>query len=346
MNARAGSAPARSWTDWLLRDWSTKALALIITVLLFVLTRDDVTRSFSVPLRVIPDPERVLLTPVPEAIRVQVRGPWARINRLEPAEFAAATFDLRVAQPGPLEVDRGAIVMPRGVVLAGIDYDQVDLRFDPVIERDVPVLATITGEPAMDYEVAGVVTQPATVRIRGGRQPVLAVGHVATASRDIRGADRDVEFDAALVEPGNGITVVGTEGSSTVGPTVRVQVSLVPRTRRVAVVVPVIPAAALHGRAGVPVVVDAVVSGPAPVLRELSERGLWNPIVGAASPEGDGGTARIEMRFLDAVPPRMRTLLTAEPKELRVPLPPPASPPTPTIPAPPNPAGPGPAPPK
>lgn len=335
MTTRVAGAAARPWTDWLLRDWSTKALAFVITAMLFVLTRDEVTRSFSVPLRVISDPERVLLTAVPETIRVQVRGPWARVNRLEDAEFAGATLDLRTAEPGPLEIERGAIVMPRGVLLAGIDYDHVDLRFDPVIERDVPVVAAVTGEPSSDYEVARVTTQPATARIRGGRQVVLGVGQVLTASRDIRGTEQDLLFDAALVDPGNGVTLVG--GDAAGGPNVRVRVSLVPRTRRVAMVVPVVPTPELRGRVGLPVVVDAVVSGPAPILRALSERGLWNPILGSASAEGDGASARIEMRFVDAVPPEMRTRLAVEPKELHVPLPPP--PPVPTMPIPPAPAG-------
>src|SRR5690606_6737610 len=112
----------------LFQHWGLKALALALAAFMFVVTRDEVTRVFTVPLRVVEDSDRVLLTELPETIQVQARGPWTRVNRLQDYDFGVAILDLENARPGPLEVDRAAIVMPSGVVLAGIQYDHVDLR--------------------------------------------------------------------------------------------------------------------------------------------------------------------------------------------------------------------------
>src|SRR6185503_13579567 len=108
-------------------------------------------RTYNVPLRALPDPARVLTTTLPETISVEVRGPWPRVNRLQEWDFGQVFVDLSRAEPGPLEIDARSIVMPRGVVLAAIHYDRVDLRFDPVIERDLPVVPTVVGSVAADY---------------------------------------------------------------------------------------------------------------------------------------------------------------------------------------------------
>ena len=184
--------PLRILSELVFRDWGLKALAFVAAVFLFVFTRDEVTRGFTVPLKAVEDPERVLLTELPETIQVQVRGPWTRINRLQDYDFGTATLDLTQARPGPLEVDEAAIVMPSGVVLAGIQYDHVDLRFDPVIERDVEVEPRLVGSPAPDYELVRADARPARVRVRGGESFVRRVLVLATESVDVSGADHDV----------------------------------------------------------------------------------------------------------------------------------------------------------
>ena len=56
-------------------NWGTKLMAFSLALIVFVLTRDEVERSFTVPLRVVDDPDRVLLTKPPETVEVHLRGP-------------------------------------------------------------------------------------------------------------------------------------------------------------------------------------------------------------------------------------------------------------------------------
>nr|MCH9680339.1 hypothetical protein [Deltaproteobacteria bacterium] len=210
----AEAAPERTsllrlLSELLFRNWGLKAIAFVLAAFMFVFTRDEVTRGFTVPLRAVSDPERVLLTELPQTIQVQARGPWVRINRLQDYDFGVASIALEGARPGPLEIERGAIVMPEGVVLAGIQYDTVDLRFDPIIERPLDVDPLVEGDPAPDYERVRVEVQPTRWAVRGGESFVQRVKRLPTEVVDIAGADKDMEFKVALADPPSGVRLVG-----------------------------------------------------------------------------------------------------------------------------------------
>ena len=83
----------------------TKFSALVIALVFFVVTRDDVTRTFTIPLHVVQDPNRVLLTKLPETLTVELHGSWARMSRLREQELGRAELDLSDARPGPLAID-------------------------------------------------------------------------------------------------------------------------------------------------------------------------------------------------------------------------------------------------
>ncbi|MEX1365713.1 MAG: CdaR family protein [Nannocystaceae bacterium] len=322
-------APMRLLADLLFRNWGLKAIALVLAAFMFVFTRDEVTRVFTVPLRIVPDPERVLLTEIPETVQVQARGPWARINRLQAYDFGAAVLDLERARPGPLEIDRGGIVMPPGVVLAGIQYDHVDLRFDAVVDRDVEIKPQISGTPAPDYQLVGLEVEPQRWEVRGGESMVARVQQLLTEPLEIEGADRDVEGLRAVVPPLDGVTLVETDGRPEV--TIRAVITARSESRRfvVAVAVP----DQLDPTGVVPRTYDVEASGPLPDFRLLDAMELSVPVVAQAVrvERGDGKPPVAEVRFdwVEGVPQDLRGRLSLDKEverfELPV-LPPPAPP--------------------
>ena len=326
--------PLRLLGELVFRDWGLKAIALVVAAFLFVFTRDEVTRVFTVPLRVVEDPERVLMTELPESIQVQARGPWTRINRLQAYDFGVATLDLTQAKPGPLEVDRAAIVMPSGVVLAGIQYDHVDLRFDPVIERDVEVEPQLEGTPAPDYELARVDATPARVRVRGGESLVRRVQGLATEPFDVGGADHEVEARLALVEPPEGVTLVAPSGAAEGDGMVTVRAIVVARQESRVLVVPVVVPEGLDPTGVVPRSYEVVVSGPMPDFRVLDGLGLPQPVQARASkgegPGDGGGVAEVWFSWAERVPQDLRGRLELDRKRERVALPLPPAPPPPS----------------
>lgn len=326
--------------ELLFRDWGLKAIALVVAAFLFVFTRDEVTRVFTVPLKVVEDPERVLLTELPESVQVQARGPWTRINRMQDYDFGSATLDLRQAKPGPLEVDRGAIVMPPGVVLAGIQYDHVDLRFDPVIVREVEVEPQLEGTPAPDYELVRVEAIPARVKVRGGESFVRRVQSLPTEPLDVAGADHDVQTRLALVGPPEGVALVPTAGvDDDAMVTVKATVKARQETRSMEVLLS-LPEGLEDPTGAVPRRFEVSVTGPAPDFRVLDGLGVEAPVEAQASKgegEGDGGGV-VEVRFswAERVPADLRGRLALDRSLVRIALPlPPAPPPTLEVPAPP-----------
>lgn len=330
---------ARLLGDLVLRNWGLKAIAFVLAALMFVFTRDEVTRGFVVPLRVDADPERVLLTELPETIQVQARGPWTRINRLQDYDFGAATLDLKAAKPGPLEIDRAGIVMPPGVILAGIKYDPIDLRFDPVIKRDVPIEAEVVGAVAPDYELVRVEVQPTRWWILGGESFVQKVQQLRTEPLALEAVDHDVETQVALVRPPEGVTLVDAPPG---GAVVTVRAIVNPRQHSRAITVPVVVAAELDPTGAVPRTYEVRISGPVPDFRVLDSLGVSVPVqaeVVELEGEGKGGGV-VEVRFVwvSQVPDDLRQRLaldhTAERVELPTPPTPPPPPPTLDLPVP------------
>lgn len=324
MNVRG--APARVVPllgDVLFRHWGTKISALLLAVILFVFSRDEVTRAFEVPLRVRPDPERALLTELPDTIQVQVRGPWTRINRLQDYDFGSAEIDLRKAEPGPLEIDRGTIVMPSGVVLSSVQYDHVDLRFEPVVERKVPVVPVVVGEPAADHRLVRIETRPANWTIAGGQSVVQSVRQLSTAPVDVQGATLDIEAQAVIMRPSADVRLArNDDGAPTVE--VRVVVEPVEDAREVSVPVPV--PEGLDPTGVIPETYEVQVSGPVTSLDALDALGIAFPIeaevVAVQSRTATGGKV-VEIRFgwTSAVPAEIREALGFDHGVVRVALP-------------------------
>lgn len=191
-------------------NWGTKLLALLLALAVFVGTRDEVERTFTVPLAQIDDPDRKLLTELPGTVEVTLRGPWANVNRLDAVALGSATLDLREARPGPLVLDPAAVVMPRGVVLHELDYAPVDLRFEPILERRVPIAAAYFGEVDPDYTLDEVRVEPDSWVVRGTAEALEGVPTLSTESVDLGGARGPrVTIEAELINFEGEVTLAG-----------------------------------------------------------------------------------------------------------------------------------------
>jgi YbbR domain-containing protein len=309
------------------RNLGLKLLALGLAALLFVLTRDEVTRRFEVPLRMEEDPERVLLTQLPPTCSVTVRGPWPRLSRLSAADFDAATIHLPDTREGTLELDSEAVAMPAGVVLSRIDCEPVDLRFDDVVTKKIRVVPTLVGQPATDYKLVRTLVDPAQWLVSGGSLEVHTVSQLTTAPMDISGARQSVVRPLMLAQPAADVKLAEADAGAA-----HVEVTAVieplPETREVQV--PVAVGSDVDPTGVVPRAMSVEVSGPMPRFRELDELGAAFPVEAQVVPldvdAPDGGRVlEIRFRWAELVPPEVRAELTINRKSERVnvPLPPP-----------------------
>jgi YbbR domain-containing protein len=303
----------------LFRHWPAKIGALVLAAVLFVFTRDEVTRAFEVPLRVVPDDERVLLTKLPDTVQVQVRGPWTRVNRLQEYDFGGATFDLRAARPGPLEIDRASIVMPAGVVLAGIQYDHVDLRFEPIVQRAIEVVPSIVGKPAADHRLVRVETEPASWEVRGGRSQVDGLTQIATEPLDIGGAVQTIEAQVGLVPPATNARLVEPRTGAA---RVRVRALVEPTNEERDVTVRIPEGALVAGLGLIDESYRVRVSGPMPAFRVLEEAEIDEPVTASVEQLEIEGAALVQVRFewSERVPLGVRDQLRLDRGVVRVPV--------------------------
>lgn len=302
--------------------WGTKITAFVLASVFFIVTREDVTRRFTIPIKVTQDPKRVLLTKLPETVTVELHGSWARMNRLVDHDLGTAQLDLADARPGPLKIDPASIVMPEGVIFRNMVYEQVDLRFDPVIERAVLISANVRGLVHPDYEHTGTIVEPPRWRVRGGSQLVGELVSLNTDPVDVSGATSDVEAVVGVIRPRDGVEFASVAAGET--PKVTVAVAIRPKLSERRYEVPLTWPADQEPPFGAPAKLAASVRGPVPALRQLDA--IPGAVVARLSlekpqPDAPAGAVAIELGLSEAVPAALRASLTLEPDRERVVLP-------------------------
>jgi hypothetical protein len=253
------------------KNWGTKILAFMLALMVFIVTREEITRSFTIPLRVLDDPDRVLLTTPPDMVELRVRGPWANVNRLSATQLGSATLDLREARPGPMVLDPASIVMPEGVVLDTLEYDAVDLRFDAVVDRALRIVPNLLGEFDPDYKLEAMRVEPNSWTVRAPASELEGLSQLSTAPVDISGLADTLTTRVALEPPSSRIAFLGVaEGER---PSVRLTIELVAVAGEIELVVPT--EAALRqalpelDEVHLPEVERVLVRGPRKLLRSL-----------------------------------------------------------------------------
>lgn len=303
--------------------WGAKITALVVASVFFIVTRDDVTRRFTIPLRVTEDPRRVLLTRLPETVTVELHGSWTRMNPLSSQDLGSAQLDLAGARPGPLQIDPASIVMPEGVLFRSIDYERVDLRFDAVIERAVPISANVRGLVHPDYEHTGTVVAPTRWRVRGGSGVVSEVSSLNTDPVDVSGATADVQAVVGLIRPREGVDFAG--GGAGAAPRVTVSVAIRAKLGERRYDVPLIWPIDQSPPPGVAERISATIRGPVPALRQLDA--IPGAVIAAARlekprPDAPAGAVAVDLSLSETVGAALTEQLSLEPESVRWILPP------------------------
>ncbi|PRP90600.1 YbbR-like protein [Enhygromyxa salina] len=309
-------------------NWGTKIVAFLLALIVFIVTRDEVTRDFTIPLRVIEDPDRVLLTTPPDSVELRLRGPWANVNRIAAVELGAASLDLREVRPGPMELDPAAIVMPPGVVLDHLEYEPVDLRFEAMAERTLTITPVVVGEVDPDHQLAGTRVEPGSWTVRAPSSELDGLEQLRTEAIDIGGATGDVDVRVELEPPPAELTFLGVPSDAM--PTVRVVAEVEARTGEIELAVATGEAlrAALPelGDDRLPKIERVSVRGPRTVLRSIEglDQALL-PTVEVEEISGAGAPIPVTLRFewspevaaesaaqLSIVPPLIRLRLSPQ----------------------------------
>ncbi len=209
-----------------------KAGAVGIAILMFSLVHgaEDMERNVYVDVVVQPPPDAedmILVTDIPDRVRVRLRGSRARLNAIRQENLPPADIELKTVEEPRYYFEKEAFDLPAGVTVVAVVPPSLSFKWVPQASRELPVELFLDGELSDDLEWAGEAEVfPPRVRVDGPRD-------VVNSMRTVRAMEIDV---SALTEGviQREIPLVGAPASTTfeaqsVLVTLRVQPKVVER---------------------------------------------------------------------------------------------------------------------
>lgn len=182
------------------------SLAFALGFYAFIHGAEEAQRTFSVSVvSIMPKEElnRQLMTQLPTEVAVTLRGSRTQLDDLRADDLGTLQIDLRKGRETSVELDPSMFNVPEGLVVEQIYPPRIDLRWDDVITRSVPVQVPRTGELAAGFEVKGTIAiDPASVKARGPRSVVDVMQFARTEAFDVTGlSEGTYERTLALDHP-------------------------------------------------------------------------------------------------------------------------------------------------
>lgn len=170
-----------------LEDWLIKAIALFITIALWLgvtgLRAPTTARLRSIPLnlRVANDFE-ITNSPVQE-VDLVITGDKRKIDLMNPRDLVVS-LDLTDVQAGERTVqitaENVSIELPTGIRLEEIQPNKIAVNLEAVEEREITVRAETAGSVAENHEIYDKIVTPNKVRVRGPESFINSVGFIST----------------------------------------------------------------------------------------------------------------------------------------------------------------------
>jgi YbbR domain-containing protein len=198
----------------LFRNAGTKLLALAIACATwYVLTgqrRERISeRNYRIPLSIVNVPRgTMVVSPLPDAVDVRIRGAFTPLRALDPAKLEAVV-DLADATPGEKRypLGPGDINVPADVEVIAIAPAEVRLVLDGVAEKILPITVDLAGQPAPGAELEDVTIEPRNARIVGPEKTLARMASLSTQPVALDGRDAPFSETTTLALPAQGVRV-------------------------------------------------------------------------------------------------------------------------------------------
>jgi YbbR domain-containing protein len=177
---------------WPFRHVGLKALSIGLATLLWmaVAGEETVERGLRVPLELQQFPAGLeLLGEPPTVVDVRIRGSSGTVSRISPGDIVAQ-LDLRAARPGRrlFQLTAEQVQAPFGVEVIQVTPPAVAMLFENGQTREVPITASVEGEPAPGYVRGKWSVEPASVLITGPESAVKQANEAITETVSVAGA--------------------------------------------------------------------------------------------------------------------------------------------------------------
>jgi len=198
----------------LFRNLGTKLLALAIAcVTWYLLTgerRERISeRSYRIPLSIVNIPPRTLIvSPLPDAVDVRVRGAFTPLRQLDPGKLEAV-IDLLDAVPGEKRyvLDAEDINVPRDVEVIATSPQEIRVVLDSLAEKVLPVVADIVGTPALGSRVEEVLVEPRQALVAGPAKTLAGMNQIRTEPVSVEDQNASFQVSATLAPQAAGVRV-------------------------------------------------------------------------------------------------------------------------------------------
>lgn len=275
-----------------------KAMALIFSFGFFgyIHGQEDVQQR-TVPVSVISLPpesgDRELMTRIPPNIHVTLRGSTRAMTELIQEGVPPVEIDLREGYPTEISFTRDMFLLPRDLELVVVDPPRLELEWEKVVTRQVPLQASITGQVAEGHIVKGEPKiDPEKVTVRGPVSKVEVMQFARLAPFIVTGLTEGTWMRRIAIDPPPPqVSYLGSPAATVTVEVAQRKSEKLFANRPVEVIGP--------GRATVvPRTVDVMVVGPPEVVRSLREEQIVPQADLASSnkwKEGDedGGSATV-----------------------------------------------------
>lgn len=253
------------------QDLTLKILSLGFALGLFAYIhgQQDVQER-TIPVGVISLPpesdERELMTKIPPNIHVTLRGTTRAIDQLIQTGVTPVEIDLREGFKRSVQFKRDTFKLPAGVEVIFVDPPAIDLEWQEVITRAIPLQTSITGQPAQGYLVKSEPTvEPRKITVKGPVSLVEVIQFARLAPFDVTGLTEGVwPRRIAIDAPPERVNYLGPQSATVTVTIARRRSEKLFSSRRVEVVGP--PHATT-----VPRSVDVTVVGLPEVMRALHD---------------------------------------------------------------------------
>ena len=192
--------------EYLLENWSLKATALLLALILWALVRGEPSqeRGLPVPLEVLVPRNMEIANDLPTSAAITYRGP-----ALSSIGMVTCVIDLRNAKEGghtvSLTSDNVRMTSGLGIEILQVNPARVRVVLEKTVSREVPIVASIEGDPAKGFEVYSTSLFPETVILSGPRSRIEPVQTVDTETISIEDKNQTSRFYVNLALQDNTI---------------------------------------------------------------------------------------------------------------------------------------------
>jgi hypothetical protein len=168
--------------------WKLASLGVAVLLWLAVEGQPELVTVQQIPIlyRGLPD-GLVLGADAPGEVKAELRGPAGKLNQAALSEVYVAVNLEDVAAPGQqtFTLSNSDFSLPQGVTFLRAVPSQVQLSFDRIRSREVPVELRLTGQVPHGYRLARQEVSPARLRITGPERRINAVESAETDPIDL-----------------------------------------------------------------------------------------------------------------------------------------------------------------